>query len=86
MVGHTNIRVVEDGKVCEEIARKSYKEELGARSIYKGVRALRRKFILKYVDMDGLVSDSVNEGDRERYVIQLNPAVEDREELSVSRE
>ncbi|KAI1645958.1 P-loop containing nucleoside triphosphate hydrolase protein [Daldinia loculata] len=86
LVGHTNIRVVEDGKVCEEIARKSYKEELGARSIYKGVRALRRKFILKYVDMDGLVSDSVNEGDRERYVIQLNPAVEDREELSVSRE
>ncbi|KAI1660675.1 P-loop containing nucleoside triphosphate hydrolase protein [Daldinia decipiens] len=55
LVGHTNIRVIEDGKVCEEIARKWYKERLGARSIYKGVRTLRRKFILKYVDMDGLV-------------------------------
>ncbi|KAI0848050.1 P-loop containing nucleoside triphosphate hydrolase protein [Daldinia vernicosa] len=85
LVGHTKIRMVEDGKVCGEVARKWYKEGLGAPSIYKGVRALRRKFVLKYADTDDLVGDSMDEGDHERYVIQLNPTGEDRE-LSISRE
>ncbi|KAI1098087.1 P-loop containing nucleoside triphosphate hydrolase protein [Jackrogersella minutella] len=86
LVGNADVRIVEDGKVCELIARRSYKKELGARSIYKGVRGLRRAFTLQYSDTDQLVTDSTSGKDPEKYVIQLNPLTEDQEEISIFRE
>lgn len=45
------IDINEEDKICKEIARKSYKPELGARSIRHGMNKLRRGPLLKYFDI-----------------------------------
>ncbi|KAI0839522.1 P-loop containing nucleoside triphosphate hydrolase protein [Hypoxylon sp. FL0890] len=86
LVGRADIKVIDDGKVCEYIARKAYTKELGARSIYKGIRALRREFTVRYSDTDDLVSESMNKGELQQYVVQLNPKADSNEELSIFRD
>ncbi|KAH8201321.1 hypothetical protein TruAng_004489 [Truncatella angustata] len=68
-VGHVNIRVLEDGKVCQHIADNGYHKDLGARSIRNAVNNVRRHFALVYAASDELVEDDMNKGEMHEYVV-----------------
>ncbi|XXH03385.1 hypothetical protein Hte_009784 [Hypoxylon texense] len=71
LIGHTDIRALDDGRVCAEIARKSYRRDLGARSVYRGVRRLGRDLALRYSDTDDLVDEAMNARPRQQYFAQV---------------
>ncbi|KAH6658119.1 P-loop containing nucleoside triphosphate hydrolase protein, partial [Truncatella angustata] len=85
-VGHVNIRVLEDGKVCQHIADNGYHKDLGARSIRNAVNNVRRHFALVYAASDELVEDDMNKGEMHEYVVQLNPVSETESEISVTHD
>ncbi|KAI1773378.1 P-loop containing nucleoside triphosphate hydrolase protein [Hypoxylon cercidicola] len=71
LIGRAEIRLEDDGEICTTLGKKSYKKELGARSIYKAVRRLRRDFVIKYSDTDELVDDKMNSEDLRQYVARV---------------
>ena len=85
-IGHSHIHIVNDGKLCQHIAKTSYVKELGARSINNAVGNLRRHFVQEYSKTNVEVGEVFNKGPLHRYTFRLQPVSETVEEISVFRD
>ena len=72
-IGHVHLAIKNDGKLCAHIAKKSYIEDLGARSLTSGIEDVRVGFYTCFTDTDELVSEEMNDGPLMRYTVQLQP-------------
>lgn len=83
LIGHCLLEVVDDGKVCQHLAKQGYVEELGARSLETKVDEVSQAFLGAYVERGELVDEKTNLGPLQRFVVQLNSVEEGVEEISV---
>ncbi|ROV99612.1 hypothetical protein VPNG_07730 [Cytospora leucostoma] len=84
-VGHVDLQIVNDGKICKYLAE-GYNKEQGARSIEKSVMGVRPKVFSAYCQTDVLVTEEINDGPLIPFTLQLNPVTETEDELSVFEE
>ncbi|KAK5740350.1 hypothetical protein LTR17_004613 [Elasticomyces elasticus] len=80
-INHAHIAVIDDGKLCQHIAKTGYVKELGARSIKRMVKTVRRRFASAYLGMDGEITDQMNKGPLVKFVVQLHPIEETDQEV-----
>ena len=85
-IGHSHINIIDDGSLCQHVAKNGYVKALGARSINNAVNNIRRDFAQVYSKSDTVVEEVFNSGPMERYTIQLHPVSETVEEVSVFRD
>lgn len=86
LVGHSLLRVVDDGLLCQHLATRGYTPELGARSLKRAVGTVEKKFMKEYSKRDEPVSEAGNQGPFERYVAQLRQVTEEEEDVAVFSE
>lgn len=81
-VGHVDLQIINDGKVCKYLAE-GYSKEQGARSIEKSVMGARPKVFSAYCKTDVLVTEDINDGPLIPFILQLNSVTEIEDKLSV---
>lgn len=86
LVGHSLLRVVDDGLLCQHLAKQGYTPELGARSLKRAVGTVEKKFMREYSKRDEPVSEARNQHPFEKYVAQLRQVTEGEEDVAVFSE
>ncbi|KAI4214648.1 MAG: hypothetical protein LQ351_002721 [Letrouitia transgressa] len=70
-VGHVHLKFVDDGQIAEYITKKTYNEELGARSLQHRVRNLiEQVFLDKYLEEDEEVKNETNKRPPVNFVVR----------------
>jgi ATP-dependent Clp protease ATP-binding subunit ClpB len=72
-VGHCHVNILDDGKLCQRLAKACYTQQQGARSINNTVDKIRQKLVAKYLETDAEVTEASNKGPLEKYTVQLHP-------------
>lgn len=85
LVGHCRLSVAEDGKVCVDLTKAYYDADLGARSLANGVKEVEHEFSTEYSNSDELVTDHINNGPLQHFMIRRTPISDDEYEVRVSR-
>ncbi|KAI9710321.1 MAG: hypothetical protein M1820_002816 [Bogoriella megaspora] len=74
LVGRIKLDIINDGMVCQSIARKYYVPELGARSIIGGIsESIEEKAFGEYLSIPAAISESANDEDLLRFKVLLEP-------------
>ena len=84
-MGHTDIRLIEDSKVCKLIAQKGYHVEDGARGIVNEVENVIEKAFYLYAGIEGLVDEKDNEKPMEEFYLKVVKTKGGGEEVRVHR-
>ena len=71
--GHCHVSILDDGKLCQHLAKIGYTHQQGARSLDNTVYKTRQKFVMKYLATDVEVAEATNEGPLDKYTVQLHP-------------
>jgi hypothetical protein len=85
-IGHSHVSIVEDGKLCQGIAKTGHTQQQAARSLNNAVGKVRRKFVDKCLESDAELTEVLNIGPLQKYTIQLHPIEGAREEIAVFRD
>ena len=72
-VGHCHVSILDDGKLCQHLAKLGYTHQQGARSLDNTVHKTRQKFVMKHLKTDVEVTEAAKEGSLDKYTLQLHP-------------
>jgi hypothetical protein len=85
LVGHCRLSVAEDGKICTDLTKAYYNADLGARSLANGVKELEHEFSTEYSNSDELITEDINTGPLQHFMIRRILVSEDQYEVGVFR-
>jgi hypothetical protein len=85
LMGHCRLSVEEDGKVCVDLTGAYYDADLGARSLANGVKEVEHERGTEYGNSDELITEDVNTGPLQHFMIRHTHVSEDEYEVGVFR-
>ena len=71
--GHVHLYIKNDGKFSAHIAKESYSEQLGARSVIAAIDEVRNAFFASFTNTDELLENETNEEPLMKFTAQLLP-------------
>jgi hypothetical protein len=83
LIGHCQLSLDDDGKVCVILTEKYYTQDLGARSLANAVKEVEHELSIEYSSLDGLVTEDVNSGPLQCFTVRPVPITDDVYEVGV---
>jgi hypothetical protein len=83
LVGHCRLSLEEDGKVCSNLVDTYYNQDLGARSLANAVKEVENDFSGEYTNIDELISEDLNMGPFQHFVVRRVKITDDLYEVGV---
>jgi len=85
LTGHCRLSVINDGKVCIDLTKTYYHQDLGACSLANAVKEVEYEFSTEYGNTDEEVTEDINCGPLQHFVVQRIPVSYDAYEVTVCR-
>jgi ATP-dependent Clp protease ATP-binding subunit ClpB len=83
LIGHCRLTLVDDGQVCTTLSEQYYNKDLGARSLENAVANLKQEFTAEYSMMDGEITEDLNDGPLQEFLVRRIPVGDDEYEVRV---
>jgi hypothetical protein len=83
LVGHCRLLLAEEGKVCSNLVDTYYNQDLGARSLANAVNEVENEFSDEYTNMDELISEDLNTGPLQHFIVRRIKVADDVYEVGV---
>jgi hypothetical protein len=70
LVGHCQLSLAEDGKVCSNLVDTYYNQDFGARGLANAVKEVEYEFVGEYANIHELTSEDLNTGPLQHFIVR----------------